>query len=83
MNIITNYLYLITHILGLYKSYPFIDFTRFCLFRVILPDKFKIYPIDKSEEILMRNCVKREILTNKKINDKLFKNKYNKTFQEI
>ena len=72
MNIKTNSFYLITQILGLYKSYPFIDITRFRLFRAILPDSFKIYPTDKSEEILMRNCVKREILTNKKIHDMLF-----------
>jgi hypothetical protein len=73
MNIKIFSFYLITPNLGLYKSYPFIDITRFRLFRVILPDSFKIYPTDKSEEILMRNCVKREILTNKKIHDVLFK----------
>ena len=48
--------------------------TRFRLFRAILPESFKITPTDQTEEILMRNCVKREILKHKAIQGLLYKN---------
>ena len=51
---------------GLYKSYPFMDLRYKINFRLLNKNeihlkKGTIFPIDKTEEILMRNCVRRNM----------------------
>jgi hypothetical protein len=66
------------HNVGLTKSYPYIDNVLYFVGK-------KSYPIDDTEELLMRNCIRREILVHDKTTslykmDNLIKNtafKYN------
>jgi hypothetical protein len=57
---------------GLYKSYPYFDFRRY-KFLSFLNFNFGKYPIDNTEEILMRNCVKRNLIQLQKIKNYLNK----------
>lgn len=52
---------------GIQKTFPYFDYNRYKVLRVF---KFpNTYPIDKTEETMMRNCVKRNMM---KLN-KMFK----------
>jgi hypothetical protein len=53
---------------GLYRSFPILDITyRLKFLKKILPQNIQNYPIDKTEENLMRNCIKRHLTNLKKI----------------
>jgi hypothetical protein len=54
---------------GLNKTFPFLNLSRLFIIGRILPKSFDIYPIDRTEELLMRNCVRRRIDSYKKMND--------------
>ena len=47
---------------GLYKSFPFLDITyKIPLLKILIPQKLKNFPIDDTEQILMQNCVRRNL----------------------
>ena len=57
---------------GLSKSYPFLDMSyKLPFLKSFYPDSLKIFPIDKYEEILMRNCVRRNLRKIKEIKNLL------------
>ena len=60
---------------GQYKSYPFFDITHKLPFmKNIIPKSFQNYPIDYTEELLMRNCARRNIQKLKNIKNLLISN---------
>ncbi len=60
---------------GLYKSYPFFDITHKLPFmKNIIPKSLQNYPIDNTEELLMRNCARRNIQKLKEIKSLLISN---------
>lgn len=56
---------------GLNKMFPFFEPTRFFylnkIFSYLNLNSHIIYPVDKSEELLMRNCIRRNIQAHIKI----------------
>ncbi len=53
---------------GLYRSFPILDITyRLKFLNKILPKNLQNYPLDKTEENLMRNCVRRHLTNLDKI----------------
>ena len=59
---------------GLYKTFPFMDLKyklNFGLFKnkEVHSKSGMIFPIDKTEEILMRNCVRRNLMALKRSKD--------------
>jgi len=47
---------------GLYKSFPFLDISfKIRILNKVIPSKLKNFPLDDTEHILMKNCVRRNL----------------------